>query len=234
MTFPELREALAKCHLTLDDQMMEQYDRYLHLLVEWNEKFNLTSIVLPEEIVEKHFYDCLLASNPAHFPNKQVLDIGSGAGFPGLVWAIAYPSSSFVLLDATQKKCLFLEEVKRALNLSNVTVIHGRAESLSSSLREHFDLVSARAVASLRILLELGAPWLKIGGTFIAMKGPKGEEELDEAHHAIKVLGLGQVEIRKATLPNEDGVRLNLYLKKERKTEKRYPRSYADVVKKPL
>ncbi len=234
MTFDELRATLKEQHLVLDDAMMEKLDHYLHLLVEWNEKFNLTSIVIPEEIIEKHFYDCLIASDPALFQHQQVLDIGSGAGFPGIVWAIAYTGSSFTLLDATKKKCLFLEEVKKALDLSNVTVIHGRAESLPATMRETYDFVSARAVAELRILLELGAPWLKIGGTFIAMKGPRGEEELRDAHHALRALGFGHTEIRKTSLPNEEGVRLNLYISKERKTEKRYPRTYADIVKKPL
>ena len=127
MNYGEMTSLLKQRGIEISNETCVKFDQYLHLLVEWNEKFNLTSIVIPEEIIEKHFYDCLIASDPTLFQHQQVLDIGSGAGFPGIVWAIAYPDSSFTLLDATKKKCLFLEEVKKALDLSNVTAIHGKS-----------------------------------------------------------------------------------------------------------
>lgn len=234
MNYGEMTSLLKQRGIKISNETCVKFDQYLHLLVEWNEKFNLTSITSEGEVIEKHFYDCLLASDPTLMVNQNVADLGSGAGFPGLVWAIAYPTCQFTLIDATKKKCSFLEEVAKALNLDNVKVINGRIEQLPPELRESFDIVTARAVAELRILLELGTPLLKIGGTFIAMKGSQGEEELQKATHACRVLGLGEAKILHSELPNSDGKRINLYLPKIKKTEKRYPRNYADIKKKPL
>lgn len=235
MTYQEMLEELKKNNIELDENLIEKFDKYLHLLIEWNAKFNLTSIKEENEIIEKHFYDCLLASDPSLLRNNlSVMDLGSGAGFPGLVWAIAYPESSFTLIEATKKKCTFLEEAAKVLDLKNVKVLNARVEELPSSYKEFFDIVTARAVAELRILLELGVPFLKVGGTFIAMKGSNAQHELDNAAHALKVLNIMNIDTRHSSLPNSDGERNNIYLTKGKKTDKRYPRVYADIVKKPL
>lgn len=235
MTYEEMKSLLEKEGIVVSDDQISKLDEYLHLLVEWNEKFNLTSITNKEEVIEKHFYDCLLASSPSLLSDgKSVTDLGSGAGFPGLVWAIQYPNVSFTLVEATKKKCTFLEEVSKALALRNVKVINARVEELPSSFKESFDVVTARAVAELRILLELGVPLLKVGGSFVAMKGAHGKDELKNASHAIKTLGITNIDTRLASLPNSDGERVIILLQKGKKTEKRYPRKYSDILKKPL
>ena len=235
MNYEEMKSLLKDQGIDISDEKIQQLDEYLHLLLEWNEKFNLTSITEKADIIEKHFYDCLLASSPSLLlSGKEVADLGSGAGFPGLVWAIAYPEVSFTLIEATKKKCTFLNEISKALKLNNVRVINARVEELPASFNESFDIVTARAVAELRILLELGIPLLKVGGTFVAMKGSRGEEELANAKHAIKVLGISNIDTRLASLPNSDGDRTIIHLTKGKKTEKRYPRKYSDILKKPL
>ncbi len=235
MNYQEMISLLKDQGFDISDEKIQQLDEYLHLLLEWNEKFNLTSITEKADVIEKHFYDCLLASSPSLLvKGKEVADLGSGAGFPGLVWAIAYPEANFTLIEATKKKCTFLEEVTKALNLTNVKVVNARVEELPTDFKEKFDIVTARAVAELRILLELGAPLLKVGGTFIAMKGAHGNDELENAKHAIKALGITNIDTRLASLPNSDGDRTIILLNKGKKTDKRYPRKYSDILKKPL
>ncbi len=235
MNYEEMISSLKEQGIEIGEKEIQQLDEYFHLLVEWNEKINLTAITNKEDVIEKHFYDCLLASSPSLLiKGKKVADLGSGAGFPGLVWAICYPELSFTLIDATKKKCTFLEEVVKALSLKNVKVVNARVEELPTTWREEFDIVTARAVAELRILLELGVPFLKVGGTFLAMKGSHGNDELKGAKHAIKALGITNIDTRVASLPNSDGERTLISLTKGKKTEKRYPRKYSDILKKPL
>lgn len=235
MTYIEMQNLLKGKGIIVSDGEISKMDEYLHLLLEWNERFNLTSITNKEDAIEKHFYDSLLASDPNMLKKGvTVADLGTGAGFPGIVWAIVYPESSFTLVEATKKKCSFLEEVVKVLNIPNVKVINSRIEELPSSFKESFDIVTARALAELRILLELSIPLLKVHGTFIAMKGFQAKEELDRAEHALKVLNITNIDIRHASLPNFDGERNNIYLTKGKKTDKRYPRKYADMLKKPL
>ncbi len=235
MNYEEMCNLLKDRGITLDNTKIQKLDEYLHLLIEWNERFNLTSIKSEGDIIEKHFYDCLLAADPSLLiEGKSVADLGSGAGFPGLVWAICFPEASFTLIEATKKKCTFLEEIARVLNLTNVIVMNARVEELPSTLRESFDVITARAVSELRVLLELGTPFLKVGGIFLAMKGSHGEDELKDSSKALKTLNLKVKDIRHSSLPNSDGERINILLEKEKKTEKRYPRKYADILKKPL
>lgn len=235
MNYEEMRNLLKDKGIILSDEIIQKFNEYFHLLVTWNEKFNLTSITNEEDVIEKHFYDCLIASDPTLLTKgKQVADLGSGAGFPGLVWAIVYGDVSFTLIEATKKKCTFLEEASKALGLKNVKVVNARVEELPPSFKESFDFVTARAVAELRILLELGVPFLKIGGTFIAMKGSHGNDELKNAANAIKSLSITNIDTRLLSLPNSDGERTIILLKKGKKTERKYPRKYADILKKPL
>ena len=227
MTYEELQKAF-----DLSDEVIESYKKYASLLKEWNEKMNLTAITDEPEIVEKHFYDCLLPTSHDLLDDRLICDLGTGAGFPGLVWAIAYPKSVVTLVDATCKKCTFLNEVIKELNLTNAFVVNSRGEDLN--MREHFDIVTARAVAPLNILLEVTVPPVKEKGLMIAMKGAKGKEELADAKKAVQKLYLKVININEQALPNDEGVRYNIILKKEKKTEKRYPRSWAEIQKKPL
>jgi len=231
MTYEEMVSLLSG-KVELNEKTVERFKKYAALLKEWNEKMNLTAITDEPEIVEKHFYDCLLPTDHDLLDDKLICDLGTGAGFPGMVWAIAYPKCVVTLVDATGKKCMFLNEVIKELNLTNAFVVNSRGEDLD--MREHFDIVTARAVAPLNILLEVTVPLVKEKGLMIAMKGAKGKEELADAKKAVQKLYLKVININEQALPNDEGVRYNIILKKEKKTEKKYPRSWAEIQKKPL
>ena len=231
MTYEEVVSLLSG-KIELNEKTVERFKKYAALLKEWNEKMNLTAITDEPEIVEKHFYDCLLPTDHDLLDDKLICDLGTGAGFPGMVWAIAYPKCVVTLVDATGKKCMFLNEVIKELNLTNAFVVNSRGEDLD--MREHFDIVTARAVAPLNILLEVCVPLIKEKGLMIAMKGAKGKEELADAKKAVQKLYLKVININEQALPNDEGVRYNIILKKEKKTEKKYPRSWAEIQKKPL
>ena len=205
--------------------------RYAQLLEEWNAKFNLTAIEEREEVYEKHFMDCLIPLTLVTLSGS-VCDVGSGAGFPGLVWAIARPELSITLIEPTGKRCTFLEEVKRQLKLSNVTVLNRRAEDCRD-LRESFDAVTARAVANLSVLSELCVPLVKIGGRFVPLKGPKGEEELKEAQFALNKLGCSDNRAIRYTLSDNE-VRNLIVCEKRSATPGKYPRNYGQIKKSPL
>ena len=168
MTYDELEKALAP-EVIITPETIEKFKSYLLLLQEWNEKFNLTKIVEEDEAIEKHSYDSLLPAKSPHFRGDSIADIGTGAGFPGLVYAVVFPKKRITLVGATGKKCKFLEAVGSSLKLSNVTILNKRAEDLTC--RESFDLVVARAVAPLNILLEITSPFAKVHGLVLAMKG---------------------------------------------------------------
>ena len=232
MTLEQLAIRCKEDGIELTEAQLKQFDLYADLLKEWNEKMNLTSITEKEEVIEKHFYDCIIPAKTMSFHGKKLLDIGSGAGFPGMVFAILYPDMQIVLADATQKKFKFLEEVRSRLGLQNVTFHVGRVEEMRKQ-RESFDIVTSRGFASLRILLEVAAPLIKVSGTIIAMKSQRGEEELKEAYGTIVKLKLKEVNLQRATLPNGD-IRLNYLFQKLEKTDTRYPRPWAVIIKKPL
>jgi 16S rRNA (guanine527-N7)-methyltransferase len=230
MTYDELEKALAP-EVIITPETIEKFKSYLLLLQEWNEKFNLTKIVEEDEAIEKHFYDSLLPAKSPHFRGDSIADIGTGAGFPGLVYAVVFPKKRITLVEATGKKCKFLEAVVSSLKLSNVTILNKRAEDLTC--RESFDLVVARAVAPLNILLEITSPFAKVHGLVLAMKGEKADEEIKEANKAMASLSLKLLDKEVATLPNGES-RINLFFIKEGKTFKRYPRMWAEINKKPL
>ena len=213
MTYEEMVSLLSG-KIELNEKTVERFKKYASLLKEWNEKMNLTAITDEPEIVEKHFYDCLLPTDHDLLDDKLICDLGTGAGFPGMVWAIAYPKCVVTLVDATGKKCMFLNEVIKELNLTNAFVVNSRGEDLD--MREHFDIVTARAVAPLNILLEVCVPLIKEKGLMIAMKGAKGKEELADAKKAIQKLYLKVININEQALPNDEGVRYNIILKKEK------------------
>ncbi len=205
---------------------------YMDLLIRRNQEFNLTAITDPEEIYEKHFYDCLYPLTDPRISGT-VADVGTGAGFPGMVFAIVRSDLDVILIEPTAKRCRFLDEIRQELKLNNVTVVNQRAEEYVKTKREQADVAIARAVASLPVLAELCIPLVKPGGCFISMKGTKGYEEYQQAEHAFKVLGAERTEIREYTLPSGDG-RTIITAGKTRITPGKYPRNYGQIKKKPL
>ena len=237
MTFPLelLTRRLDECGIAYSDEAISRLDRYAALLVEWNEKMNLTAITDPEGIVIKHFLDCALLLKQVNIPEvASVIDVGTGAGFPGMVLKIFRPDIKLTLLDGLNKRLTFLNEVAKSLGLE-VTTTHIRAEEAGKNplYREKFDLVTARAVAELRVLYEYCLPLCRVGGTFCSMKGPSAEEELKNAVKAKSLLGGGKAEITTETLTGEE-VRTFVITKKISQTPPKYPRISAKISKQPL
>ena len=214
MNKAEFKMLIEKKGLLLSDEQMSQYDKYLHLLQEWNEKMNLTSIIEEEAVYEKHFYDCLLSIDEIDFNNKSLLDIGAG--------------------DSLQKRMIFIEEVVKQLDLKDVNIVVSRAEDYALNHRNSFDIVTSRAVARLNILSELSLPLVKIGGTFLAYKGQSGLEEYEECKNGIKLLGGKLEKHQEEHLPSDDAYRYNLFIKKEKDTPTKYPRAYSKIKKNPI
>lgn len=226
----KLEELKEKTGLT--DEQTALFKQYSDLLTEWNQKMNLTAITSPEDITEKHFYDCLLPCMKIK-PSGKVADVGSGAGFPGIVWKIAYPELSVTLIEPTGKRCMFLNTVIRELKLNGIETVNARAEDYVKSHREEYDLVTARAVANLRILAELCLPLTKKNGMFLAMKGQAGSEENRAAENALEKLG-AKLEVSQEETVGEGEKRVNLWYRKIRNTPAEYPRHYSQIKKKPL
>ncbi len=232
MKIQEILEYAEQRNFQMDSTMQQRFNDYMNLLIEWNEKMNLTAITDPEEIMEKHFLDCLLPVFSQKIKGK-VVDVGSGAGFPGLVFAISLPNIEITLLEPTGKRCQFLEEVVKKLGLTNVEIVNERAEDYGKINREIFDISTARAVAPLNILSELCVPLVKKGGIFLSLKGTSWKEEYEQAKDGLHLLGCGEPEIQEEELPNENK-RVMLYFPKESNTPKKYPRHYSQIKKKPL
>lgn len=228
MKLIELKEYIPNC----TDKQLAQFEQYALLLQEWNEKMNLTAITEMEEIVEKHFYDCLLPFQYIKIEGK-IVDVGSGAGFPGLVWKIAYPDLDITLLEPIQKRCTFLKEVIKQLGLEKIKVVNARAEDFAKDARETYDYASARAIARQNILSELCMPLIKVGGHMISLKGMKGVEESEEAKKASDTLGVQLIQTIETELPSQEK-RVILVYKKVKKTPEKYPRNYGAIKKKPL
>lgn len=218
--------------LELTDQQIQQYEMYAQLLKEWNEKMNLTAITEFEEVLDKHFYDSLLPSFSSSIQGT-LCDVGSGAGFPSIPLKIAYPELKIVIIEPLGKRVTFLKEVVRVLGLKSVECINARAEDYAKQDRECFDVVTARAVANLRMLSELCIPLVKKDGLFLAMKGSNGLEEDRDAAHALKVLGV-QLEKTEERHLNDGSTRVNLFYRKKRNTPVQYPRQFAKIKKNPL
>ena len=195
---------------------LDAFEKYVDLLLEWNEKFNLTAITKMDEIEEKHFVDSLAMLNYFDLKNKTLLDVGTGAGFPGIALAIAVPDLKVTLLESNGKKISFLNEVVRVLNLRNVDIIQGRSEELN--LREEFDFVTARAVKELNILLEISFHLVKVGGAFIGYKSSSINKELENAKHALKVLNIKEIKKYEYSLPVSKDSRCLVELVKTVKT----------------
>ncbi|MEE1277697.1 MAG: 16S rRNA (guanine(527)-N(7))-methyltransferase RsmG [Acutalibacteraceae bacterium] len=228
-------KALCAPFFTLTDEMCEQLRLYGEMLIEWNEKMNLTAIKEPDEILIKHFYDCLLFLKNVEIPQKaKVIDVGTGAGFPGVVLKIARPDIQLTLLDGLNKRITFLNAVLEKIGLS-ATAVHGRAEEFAKKpeYRETYDIACARAVARLNVLTEYCLPFVKSGGQFVSMKGPAAEEELAEAKKAISVLGGEKGGFFAEKLPDESQ-RCFIKIKKLSQTPTKYPRNSGKITKQPL
>lgn len=220
-------------HLT--ETQLQKLDKYAALLVEWNEKINLTAITEPDEIVMKHFIDSfLLLNHVEHEKPFSLIDVGTGAGFPSLPCKIICDSMELIMLDSLNKRINFLNEVIAQVNV-NAKAIHGRAEECGNQphLREQFDYATARAVAHLRGLSEYCLPYVKVGGTFVALKGYEIEQELEEAKPAIKALGGKVIDVVKYEI-HDSGKRAIVLIKKISQTPTKYPRSFAKIKKQPI
>ena len=204
------------------------------MLLEWNEKINLTAIIEPREIILKHFVDSLTIAKYIK-DDEKLIDVGTGAGFPGIPLSIVKENTDIVLLDSLNKRINFLEEVKENLKLENITTIHGRAEEFGKNKkeRETYDIATSRAVAPLNILLEYLLPLVKVGGRAICMKG-SNIEEVENAKNALEILG-GQIEkIEEITLPNSDIKRNIIIVEKVKNTPLKYPRKPGTPSKEPI
>ena len=234
MTKEELKSLVNKNIKAVDDNSVSLLESLVDKTLEANEKFNLTAIKDKESFRELMVYDSLLPLKFVELSvNNSVLDVGTGAGFPGLPLAIC-SNAKYTLLDSTSKKirhiCCVIDEFK----LKNVTAISARAEDFASQNRERFDYVIARAVAPLNILLELCVPFVKVGGTFIALKGAKSDEELDLAKSAIKKLDIEVVSVNEEELPLSKEKRTIILFRKLKPTNKKYPRQFSEIKSKPL
>ncbi|SHH36639.1 16S rRNA m(7)G-527 methyltransferase [Anaerosphaera aminiphila DSM 21120] len=220
----------------LNSESAKELEEYKDILLEWNQKMNLTAITKSDEVDIKHFLDSLSLFKADYLNGSQsVIDIGTGAGFPGIVLKVYNKNLKITLLDSLNKRILFLNEVIDKLNLKNIDTIHGRAEELGRKLeyREAFDVATSRAVANLSTLLEYDLPFVKVGGYLIAMKGPEYEVELEKASKAIEVLGGKLEEVVKIDLPEEITHYL-VVIKKIKSTPFKYPRAGGKPKNKPL
>jgi len=219
--------------IDLTDKKLEQLEKYYELLIEYNKVMNLTGITEKEEVYLKHFYDSLTISKIIDLNNETSLcDLGSGAGFPGIVIKIFYPNLNVVLVDSLNKRINFLNTIIKELDLKDIIAIHARIEEYAKVNKEKFDIVTARAVAPLNILLELGINLVKVGKYFIAMKG--NIENEPDYNNAIKQLNCSLGNIVKFKLPIEESNRSLIKIIKEKSTLKLFPRKYNEIKKKPL
>lgn len=234
MNIEEFKTSLEQININITDYQLEQLETYYHLLVEWNNKINLTAITEKEQVYLKHFYDSLTLFKIIDL-NKELslLDIGTGAGFPGMVLKIVFPNLKIVLLDSLNKRIEFLKEVITKLNLKDIEAVHDRAEEYAKNNREHFDIVTARAVAPLNVLLEYAIPTLKENGYFVPMKANISQEIISSAK-ALQILDCNVIEKNEFRLPKEDSLRTLIKIQKNKKTNKKFPRKYSEIKKRPL
>lgn len=231
MNFEQFRNNLAQRNVFVSEEMLNQLKEYMFFLIEYNQKVNLTSIVEPSEIIAKHFYDSVVGFLDLDLDYKCLADVGSGAGFPGMVLKIIFPKLKVTLIEPTLKRCIFLNEVKNKLKLQELEILNERAESLEK-YRGTFDFVSGRAVSSFSILLELGSFLLKPKGIIILLRAKNGIQEYDDARGAVKTLNLKL--IKSFSEEYEGNTRNIFYLELQKLVAKKYPRNYSLIKSKPL
>lgn len=226
-----------KQNVEITEKQAEQLEMYKDMLLEWNEKINLTAITDEYEIIIKHFVDCLECTKIIK-EEKNIIDVGTGAGFPGMVLAIYYSDKKFTLLDALNKRLIFLAEVVNKLGLKNVEIVHGRAEEVArkEEYKECYDASVSRAVAQLPVLLEYTSPFVRVGGKCIVMKGDNVEDEVKLSQNALNILKLKIVDRYNYSyvVNNEEYNRSILKINKVNNTPQKYPRNYGQIKKKPL
>ena len=237
MTPQEFYQLLAQQGIELNDRQKDQFERYFELLVEWNEKINLTAITEKNEVYLKHFYDSIAPVLQGLIGNQELklLDIGAGAGFPSLPMKIIYPQLDVTIIDSLNKRINFLKLLAEELGLDKVHFYHGRAEDLAQdkAFRAQFDLVTARAVARMQVLSELTIPYLKVGGKLLALKASNAPEELEEAKNALNLLFSKVQDNLSYALPNGDP-RFITVVEKKKETPNKYPRKAGMPNKRPL
>ena len=226
-------EELLKLHIEISDIQLEKLEKYYEILERENKLYNLTAITEKESVFLKHFYDSLTIVKIIDLNNESLCDLGTGAGFPGMVLKIIFPNLKVTLIDATLKKCNFLEKVIKELKLENIKVINARVEEYAKIEREKYDIVTARAVAPLKHLLEYGVPLLKVNGTFVAMKGNINEElnGIENYENKLKIKQNKRIDFQ---LPIENSNRTLISFIKIEVTNNKYPRKYTEIKKKSL
>ena len=231
----KMNENLKLLNIELSDIQLEQFYQYMNILIEWNKFMNLTGITEPEEVITKHFIDSLTVLDKID-EDASIIDVGTGAGFPGIPIKIAFPNTKIILLDSLNKRIKFLNEVIEKLELKNIETIHGRAEEVGKNKkhREKYDIAIARAVAPLNILLEYLMPFAKVKGKCLCMKGSSSEEEIKNSKNALKILGGQLIETEEFYIPNTDIKRRIIQINKNKETDIKYPRKAGTPSKEPL
>lgn len=229
-----LREGFAELGIAPDENALARYQTYFEYLEERNAVMNLTAISGKTDVARLHFLDCAALLGAVDFKGKRVIDVGTGAGFPGLALKIAEPDMELTLLDSLNKRIDFLSETCAKLGFDDVDCIHARAEEAPAEYRAAFDIATSRAVARLSTLFELCLPFLKVGGVFVAMKGPDCAQELEEAANALHILGAELEKTVSYTVPGTDITHTAVIIRKTKPTHPKYPRKWAQIKKQPL
>lgn len=233
--FKQMQEKSIELKIHFSVEQLEQFFAYMKLLIEWNEKMNLTAIIEPEEIILKHFIDSITILKEIK-DNSKLVDVGTGAGFPGIPLSIMNPTLKITLVDSLNKRLIFLQEVVNNLKLQNIEIVHARAEEFGQNkeYRESFDISTSRAVANLATLSEYLIPLVKVNGKIISMKASEAQEEINEAKKAIEILG-GRIEkIDEFNLPQSNIGRTVIIIKKDKQTPNKYPRKPGTPSKEPI
>ena len=234
MNRKEFIKELENIGVTLTQNQLEQLDQYYKLLIEWNNKMNLTNITEENDVYLKHFYDSLTLNKIVNMDEvESMCDIGTGAGFPGIVIKIVYPNIKVTLVDSLKKRTIFLNEVVKQLGLGNIEIYHERAEEFAKNNRDKYDLVTSRAVATLPILLEYSMPLVKLNKYFVAMKS-HAEEEIENSKHALEILNSKIEDVVIFDLPIEKSQRSLIKIEKKGIISQKYPRSFNEIKKKHL
>ncbi|MGL5330051.1 MAG: 16S rRNA (guanine(527)-N(7))-methyltransferase RsmG [Peptostreptococcaceae bacterium] len=232
-----LRNGIKDFGIEVDDKMINDLKIYREILVDWNQKMNLTGIEEEKEVFIKHFLDSISAVSKGYIRDGvSIIDVGTGAGFPGLPLKICLKNIELTLLDSLNKRINFLQEVSNSVDIDDIKFIHGRAEDFgkNSEYREQYDVATARAVAGLPVLMEFCVPFIKVGGYFVCLKGPNANLELEESKGAMEVLGIEFVEKIDIELPNEELNHNILVFKKIKNTPEKYPRKAGKPSKSPI
>ena len=234
MNKEEFLKETKKLEINITEEQINLLDKFYELLIEWNKRINLTTITEYENVYLKHFYDSLTLYKEVNLNDELTLcDVGTGAGFPGIVLKICFPSLKITLIDSLQKRVNYLNEIIKELELTDIKAVHARMEDFSRLNEEQFDVITARAVANMNVLLEISIKALKINGHLVLMKA-NCEEEIQNSKNALKELGCELTKVNEFELPNENSKRALINIRKIAKTKEKYPRSIDKIKKQRL